>query len=439
MSVLDPYYVIDWNDGLTLSTSATEYESEGDSVDLRAQTQGAPVLSYEWDLSAAPEATYVSGEDTYHLTFRWADVIDGNSSINQITLTITYEDYSQTVLDYQFEVINDGSADGGSGGSGGGSPPESVSRPEVLTPDVISDAAATIAGDGYAVAPATGELITSHFVPSYGPAAPAVGLAYNSEAAGPGPIFLDRYELDPSRGIPDTVSARLTFNGVTGQEYYYTASDLNPGDIVQIALQADAGSLPTGRYAWQIDVTADYTGQHVTTTNTGVVTVVNYSASPVGRGWQPAGLTRLYPLADGAILDLGTGHSLWFEYDAATDSYITPPGDFSTLVKNADGTFTRTLKTGEKYQFASDGLQTAFVDRNDNTTAYAYDASGRLTAITDPNGQVTTFAYSGGLLASITDPAGRVTSFPTTPRDGSRPLPTRTVRPGRSITTRPGG
>jgi RHS repeat-associated protein len=91
--------------------------------------------------------------------------------------------------------------------------------------------------------------------------------------------------------------------------------------------------------------------------------------------------------------------------------YVGPPGDFSTLAKNSDGTFTRTLKDGSKYQFNAQGLQTTVVDRNGNTTTYAYDGQGNLTTVTDPTGQVTMFAYSGARLASITDPAGRVTQF----------------------------
>ncbi|MCH7633160.1 MAG: RHS repeat protein [Proteobacteria bacterium] len=45
------------------------------------------------------------------------------------------------------------------------------------------------------------------------------------------------------------------------------------------------------------------------------------------------------------------------------------------------------------------------IDRNGNTTNYAYDGQGRLTTITDPMGLVTTLAYSGDRLASVTDPA----------------------------------
>jgi RHS repeat-associated protein len=80
-------------------------------------------------------------------------------------------------------------------------------------------------------------------------------------------------------------------------------------------------------------------------------------------------------------------------------------------VRNADGTFTRTLKDGTRIEFDTRGLHTATVDRNGNTTRYSYDASDRLTSVTDPRGRVTTLAYSGGRLASSTDPVGRITTF----------------------------
>ena len=49
------------------------------------------------------------------------------------------------------------------------------------------------------------------------------------------------------------------------------------------------------------------------------------------------------------------------------------------------------MKEGTKDQFTAQGLQTAVMDRNNNTTTYAYDGQNRLTTITDPAGQVTTF------------------------------------------------
>ena len=88
----------------------------------------------------------------------------------------------------------------------------------------------------------------------------------------------------------------------------------------------------------------------------------------------------------------------------------SPLNDYSLIVRNADGTYTRTFKDGVKINFNAEGLHTSTVDRNGNTTAYSYNQSGLLTSITDPTGLVTTFGYDGnGRLSSITDPAGRTT------------------------------
>lgn len=91
--------------------------------------------------------------------------------------------------------------------------------------------------------------------------------------------------------------------------------------------------------------------------------------------------------------------------------FQSPPGEFSILRENTDGTFTRTMKDGTQFIFDAQGLQTSMVDRNGNTNVYAYDAIDQLETITDPQGLITTFVYSGNLLQSVTDPAGRVTQL----------------------------
>ena len=111
--------------------------------------------------------------------------------------------------------------------------------------------------------------------------------------------------------------------------------------------------------------------------------------------------------------------------------WITPPGEFSRLVRNADQTYTRTLKDGTQYQFSAQGLHTSVRDRNGNQTTYAYDGSGKLLTITDPAGQMTTFAYSGSRVATLTDPMGRVTQFT---HDGGGNL-TAVTAPDTSTTT----
>lgn len=88
-----------------------------------------------------------------------------------------------------------------------------------------------------------------------------------------------------------------------------------------------------------------------------------------------------------------------------------PPNDDSTLVRNLDGTFTRSLKDGTTAQFTTQGLQTSVSDRNGNQTTYTYNGSGQLTTMTDPTGQVTIFAVTGGRVTTITDPANRVTQL----------------------------
>ena len=81
--------------------------------------------------------------------------------------------------------------------------------------------------------------------------------------------------------------------------------------------------------------------------------------------------------------------------------YTSPDSDYSSLIRNADGTFTRTLRNGTKYQFDANGYQTAVTDLVGRTTSYAYDASNRIETITDAAGLVTTFNYVGDHPASL--------------------------------------
>ncbi|MEK7425793.1 MAG: kelch repeat-containing protein, partial [Actinomycetota bacterium] len=144
--------------------------------------------------------------------------------------------------------------------------------------------------------------------------------------------------------------------------------------------------------------------------------------SPTGRMVFPRGDHFAVPLANGDIL-MGGGNDEAGDTTTATaeiyenvtpedGAFQSPPGDFTVLRRNLDGSFTRTFKDQTKIQYNAAGLQTAVVDRNNNATAYAYDAAGRLTSMTDPAGQVWTLAYDGnGRLQSVTDPATRITRF----------------------------
>ena len=74
-----------------------------------------------------------------------------------------------------------------------------------------------------------------------------------------------------------------------------------------------------------------------------------------------------------------------------SNTFQSPLGDFSALKEEADGTFTRTMKDGTQILFDTLGRQTSMVDRNGNTTLYAYEGtSDRLLTIADPASLVTT-------------------------------------------------
>ncbi|OGX06963.1 MAG: hypothetical protein A2Z88_04115 [Omnitrophica WOR_2 bacterium GWA2_47_8] len=108
-------------------------------------------------------------------------------------------------------------------------------------------------------------------------------------------------------------------------------------------------------------------------------------------------------------VSLSASVMLW--QPSGQNGFLTPPGDFSTLVQNLNGTFTRAFKDGTQINFDANGYQTSMVDRNGNATAYAYDAQNRIRTITDPVGLVTTFNYVGAYLDNIVDPNGRMTRF----------------------------
>ena len=115
-------------------------------------------------------------------------------------------------------------------------------------------------------------------------------------------------------------------------------------------------------------------------------------------------------------------------------SYINSPGNFSTLTKNADSTYTLTDKYGTATHYDINGRLTSRTDRNGNTLSFVYnpamsggtyiqDSSGRkivlnfdfnghVISAVDPAGKTFQYGYdTSGDLVSITDPTGAVTNY----------------------------
>lgn len=90
--------------------------------------------------------------------------------------------------------------------------------------------------------------------------------------------------------------------------------------------------------------------------------------------------------------------------------FVSPRGDYATLIDDGGGLFHRRLKNGTTIHFDAAGRHTSSVDRNGRTTTYSY-ASGLLSSIEDAAGRLTSFDYLGGKLRTITDPVGRITTL----------------------------
>src|SRR5262249_11277974 len=137
------------------------------------------------------------------------------------------------------------------------------------------------------------------------------------------------------------------------------------------------------------------------------------TSGAAGGGWGRAGLEQIVPNGDGRVLPTdGDGTTLLFQPPATPGGpYVAPAGDFSTLVRLADGTFRRTLKDQTVYQFNAQNQLASIRDRNGNETQFFYDAGGRLTTIQDPVGLQTIFTYTGNHVTGITDPAQRTTTL----------------------------
>jgi RHS repeat-associated protein len=430
-STLYPSYVLDANKGAVLTEDAPNRDFAGWAVDLKAQVAGAAVQSYAWDLSGAPDATNATGLNSYRLQFTWAS-FTGPARTQTITLTTTFAGGGSQTQTFTFTV------DGTDSPAWSAPPTSSASFPDALTEDRLV-AEGAVSGTGYALGLVSGKATTSFSLPAYNPDVPALGLAYSSTAADARPIVRVRYALPENAAVPAAVTAKLTFNGVESAPVVYDTSAMNPGNVLEFALQADATNLPTGRYDYTVEVTGPSGGGGIeqgaagsegfdpippgTVVYSGRVTVVNGKDSAFGAGWSLGGLHRLWFPSDGVVIEAAGGLTRFRPTPAGGgESFGLEPvvfegeaGDFTDFVQNQDGTYTWTLTDGTKVHFSAAGLQTGVVDRNGNTTSYGYDGNGRLTTITDEHGLVTTLTYDGaGKLASITDPAARTTGFTVT-------------------------
>ena len=108
---------------------------------------------------------------------------------------------------------------------------------------------------------------------------------------------------------------------------------------------------------------------------------LNVYKGALGTGWHHSYELFLVVQAGKVFFRSGDGSITAYTLNA-TGTYDSPAGDYSTLTKNGDGTFTISYRDGLKRNFGTDGKITSIVDRYGNSLAFTY-TTGDLTAITD--------------------------------------------------------
>ena len=214
------------------------------------------------------------------------------------------------------------------------------------------------------------------------------------------PIIIVDTQLAPGVSVPTSITAQLVFNGVAGPVTTYNASSLTAGGAVRFSLQADGSSLPTGVYDYTLAVTTVVNGVSSMQTFPGKRAIVNRNASEFGSGWGLDGVDRLSETPSGILVVRGNGDSLWFEKSGS--SYLHAPGDtsYTSIVKNPNGSYTLTSKTGIVSSFSSTGMLLSRRDATNNVVSFAYvDANSdglaaEISSVTDAT-SVSFYAASG--------------------------------------------
>ena len=262
-------------------------------------------------------------------------------------------------------------------------------------PECGEDHTAGSLDDSFLAAQRNGEATVSTTI------AKRLSMMYNS-ADNPHPLLQAEYIV--SDASPDSIRAavRPPAGGppfFAPAEVHYDTSQLAPGDRITVGLQVEVPFESFFDYELEItEFTGGVPGQSE-------VLESRYGAqdrrfSEYGNRWFLAELDYLRPERDfvgnvtGVQLMSGESDAMWFPSDG-NGGFVSPLGVYSTLDMLPGGTYSLTDHRGFVTNFAADGLQTARVDPNGNSTNYTYVPGDRLLeTITDPFGRTTQFSYT---------------------------------------------
>ncbi len=273
------------------------------------------------------------------------------------------------------------------------------------------------AGPGASVC---GDLLVSHAMPGFQTLGRerALTLVYSSHQAAPEPLVAATVSTPAGTATPSSVHAQLWLN-LNGPLIFVRSADFTAwsGGPRQLALSFDASGYATGAYQYVLIVDYIYAGGSYSTTETGMLAIVNRSQSALGRGWSVAGVEELYfnqpePSGSGILWVGGDGSAkLYTQVSGTTDRWVAPLGAYRDTIVDTGSGYTRYLRHGVQVTYDGTGKHQKTINRVGQETVFAW-SSGRLDSITVPpagvTGQTYTLSYVSNMLDKITDPGGRI-------------------------------
>jgi RHS repeat-associated protein len=259
-------------------------------------------------------------------------------------------------------------------------------------------------------------------------------LTYNSDTVDVMPIIASSFASDPNGPVPTQIQVQLTWNNGPPQPWVtFSTAGHNAGDVYLLSTQVATPVTATGVYPWKVEIQATLpSGSIIDSTLSGTVAVVaNGSGDPIGQGWSIGGIAQLISDGNGGFVWVdGDGGTRVFQAGNGT-TFVSPPQDFGTLVKNPSGTFTYTNPQQVEWMFNSQGLLTSINQPDGPAMSFTYDSSGKPTSITQPGGWTVTFTYdSQNRLDAVSEPGNRGLS---TTHDSNDNLTGATMPDGSSV------
>ena len=189
----------------------------------------------------------------------------------------------------------------------------------------------------------------------------------------------DHARQRPQRpGVPTSIQVTLTWNGTSQPPVTFQTTGHSPGDTYLLSVQVANPVTATGAYPWSVSIQANCSGGNdIVTRRSGIAdVVVNGPTDPYGQGWSVGGTAKLVSDGKGGYFWVdGNGGSRDFQAGNGT-TFVSPPNDFGTLVKNGNGTYTYTDPQQVKWNFNSQGQLTSIVQPDGPSQTFTYNGSG---------------------------------------------------------------